>query len=55
MEREAKRFCNSRRPEAVHPIAGCLPQVIMVSALCEEDKQAALAARRYTPDHLQNI
>jgi hypothetical protein len=36
MERETKRFCYSRRPEAVHPFAGCLPQVIVVSALCEE-------------------
>jgi hypothetical protein len=47
MEREAKRFCYSRRPEAVHPFAGCLPQVIVVSAVCKEDKQPALAARRY--------
>jgi hypothetical protein len=49
--RRRLRFCGSCRPEAQHPYAGCLPRVIAASSLSNEEKQKALAARRYTPDY----
>ena len=45
--RDRLRYCFSCRPEAHHPYAGCFPRVIMASGLCEKEKRAALAARRY--------
>jgi hypothetical protein len=50
-EREAKRFCYKCRPEAQHPYANCLPRIIVASKLPDEEKQKALAARRYAPDY----
>jgi hypothetical protein len=49
-ERERQRFCYSCRPEARHPYANCLPQVIMNADIPEEDKLAAFRARRFAPD-----
>jgi hypothetical protein len=50
-ERDRTRYCYACRPEAKHPYAGCLPRVIVASRLSDQEKQKALAARRYAPDH----
>jgi hypothetical protein len=52
--RRRLRFCGSCRPEAQHPYAGCLPQVIMASSQPDEEKRKALAARRYVVDRSQS-
>ena len=49
--RERLRFCYDCRPEAHHPYACCFPRIIMASNLPDEEKQKALAARRYVPDY----
>lgn len=50
--RDETRYCYGCRPVARHEFANCLPRVIMASSnLSAEEKKAALAARRYAPDH----
>jgi hypothetical protein len=49
-ERERRRFCYACRPEAWHPYANCLPQIIASLNISESEKQAAFAARRFAPD-----
>ena len=50
-ERKRQRFCYACRPEARHPYANCLPQIIRKANIPESEKQAAFRARRFAPDH----
>ena len=52
--RDRLRYCYACRLEAQHAYAGCLSRVIMASGLCEKEKRAALAARRYVVDRSQS-
>lgn len=45
-----RRFCYSCVPEARHPYANCLPQIIRNADIPEVEKQAAFRARRFAPD-----
>ena len=49
-ERERRRFCYECRPEARHPYANSLPQIIRKADIPEPEKQAAFRARRFAPD-----
>jgi hypothetical protein len=49
-ERKRQRFCYACRPEARHPYANCLPQIIAILDIPESEKQAAFRARRFAPD-----
>ena len=49
-ERKRRRFCYACRPEARHPYANCLPQIISKANIPEAEKRAALLARRFAPD-----